>query len=58
MKEDSANCTSCMNENCFIKKHIHLEQMKNYIDKKRSFVCKKSLKALQFKGCILFTKEK
>jgi len=42
MKEDIANCTSCMNENCFIKKHIHLEQMKNYIDKKRSFVCKKA----------------
>lgn len=42
MKEDSTNCKSCINENCFIKKHIHLDQMKNYIDKKRSFVCKKS----------------
>ena len=42
MKQDIANCNTCMNENCFIKKHIHLEQMKNYIDKKRSFVCKKS----------------
>lgn len=42
MKEDSTNCTICVNENCFIKKHIHFDQMKNYIDKKRSFVCKKS----------------
>lgn len=42
MKEELANCTSCTNENCFIKRHIHLEQMKNYIDKKRSFLCKKA----------------
>jgi CRP/FNR family transcriptional regulator, anaerobic regulatory protein len=42
MKNESVACNSCPNENCFIKKHIHLEQMKNYIDKKHSFVCKKS----------------
>jgi CRP-like cAMP-binding protein len=42
MKEELANCTSCTNENCFIKRHIHIEQMKNYIDKKRSFTCKKA----------------
>lgn len=42
MKESLANCNNCVNENCFIKKHIHLEQMKNYIDKKHSFICKKS----------------
>lgn len=42
MKEELANCTSCTNENCFIKKHIHLEQMKKHIDNKRSFVCKKA----------------
>jgi CRP-like cAMP-binding protein len=42
MKEDPTNCKGCLNENCFIKKHIHLDQMKNYIDKKRSFICKKS----------------
>lgn len=42
MKEAIANCTTCSNENCFIKKHIHLEQMKNYIEKKHSFVCKKA----------------
>lgn len=42
MKENLANCMTCENENCFIKKHLHLEQMKNYIDEKHSFVCKKS----------------
>lgn len=42
MKEELAICISCINENCFIKRHIHLEQMKNYIDKKRSFTCKKA----------------
>lgn len=42
MKNDLASCITCVNENCFIKKHIHLEQMKNYIDKKQSFTCKKS----------------
>lgn len=42
MKEDPTNCKGCLNENCFIKKHIHLDQMKNYIAKKRSFICKKS----------------
>jgi CRP-like cAMP-binding protein len=42
MKEELANCTSCINENCFIKRHIHIEKMKNYIVKKRSFTCKKA----------------
>ena len=42
MKEEQAICYSCANENCFIKKHIHLEQMKQYVEKKHSFVCKKS----------------
>jgi CRP-like cAMP-binding protein len=41
MKDELATCMSCCNENCFIKKHLHLEQMKNYIDKKHSFICKK-----------------
>jgi CRP-like cAMP-binding protein len=41
MKDALASCTSCFNENCFIKKHLHLEQMKNYIEKKSSFICKK-----------------
>ncbi|MFV5695492.1 Crp/Fnr family transcriptional regulator [Flavobacterium sp. LB3P122] len=42
MKEELATCNSCINENCFIKKHLHLEQMKNYINRKRSFTCKKA----------------
>jgi CRP/FNR family transcriptional regulator, anaerobic regulatory protein len=42
MKKDPVICTSCPNNNCFIKRHIHLDQMKNYIDRKHSFVCKKS----------------
>lgn len=35
-------CDRCSNENCFIKKHLHLENMKQYIEKKNSFVCRKS----------------
>ncbi|RED23483.1 CRP-like cAMP-binding protein [Flavobacterium cutihirudinis] len=42
MKEENSICDSCVNENCFIKKHLHLEQMKQYVAKKHSFVCKKS----------------
>ena len=41
MKEFQPICHTCINENCFIRKHIHLEAMKNYIEKKRSFICKK-----------------
>lgn len=42
MKEEQAICYSCVNENCFIKKHLYLEQMKAYISKKQSIICKKS----------------
>ena len=42
MRENQADCYRCINENCSIKKHIHLEKMKVYIENKRSFVCKKS----------------
>lgn len=42
MKKEQVICESCSNLNCFIKKHIHLEAMKNYINKKHSFICKKS----------------
>ena len=42
MKSELATCTSCVNENCFIKKHLHLEKMQQYVSKKQSFVCKKS----------------
>jgi CRP-like cAMP-binding protein len=42
MKEERAICYSCANENCFIKKHLHLEKMTPYISKKKTFVCKKT----------------
>jgi len=42
MKKESPICASCLNENCFIKKHLHLEKMQQYIEKKNSFNCKKS----------------
>ncbi|TAF73758.1 MAG: Crp/Fnr family transcriptional regulator [Flavobacterium sp.] len=42
MKEALVHCNSCNNENCFIKKHLHLDKMKPFLDKKNSFVCKKS----------------
>lgn len=42
MKDEQSICYNCANENCFIKKHLHLEQMKQYVSKKHSFVCKKS----------------
>ena len=42
MKEALAYCNSCNNENCFIKKHLHLDKMKPFLDKKNSFLCKKS----------------
>jgi CRP-like cAMP-binding protein len=42
MKDEQPICYTCTNENCFIKKHLHLEQMKKYVSKKQSFVCKKT----------------
>ena len=42
MKKETPICDSRSNENCFIKKHLHLEKMKIFIEKKNSFVCKKS----------------
>ena len=42
MKENQAICSSCSNENCFIKKHLHLANMQKYIESKHSFTCKKS----------------
>ncbi|WP_348800182.1 Crp/Fnr family transcriptional regulator [Flavobacterium adhaerens] len=41
MKENQAICSSCLNENCFIKKHLHLPSMQKFIEKKHSFTCKK-----------------
>ncbi|WP_431242345.1 Crp/Fnr family transcriptional regulator [Flavobacterium sp. P21] len=42
MKEEQTLCYSCANENCFIKKHLHLGQMKNYVSQKQQVDCKKS----------------
>lgn len=42
MKENQAICSSCTNENCFIKKHIHLDSMQKHIESKHSFTCKKA----------------
>lgn len=42
MKEGQASCYSCVNENCFINKHLHLEKMAQYVSKKQSVACKKS----------------
>lgn len=42
MKEEQTLCYSCANENCFIKKHLHLEQMTDYVAKKQHVVCKKT----------------
>jgi CRP-like cAMP-binding protein len=42
MKEEQTICYSCANENCFIKKHLYLEQMTQYVSKKQNVVCKKA----------------
>lgn len=42
MKEELAICNSCENENCFIKKHLHLEKMQQFMPKKNTFKCKKA----------------
>lgn len=42
MKEEQAVCYSCANENCFIKKHLHLEQLAKFVSKKQTLTCKKS----------------
>ncbi|CAC9975343.1 Crp/Fnr family transcriptional regulator [Flavobacterium panici] len=42
MKEEQTACYSCINENCFIKKHLHLEQMSQFVSKKQNIVCKKA----------------
>ena len=42
MKVEQTVCYSCTNENCFIKKHLHLEQMEGFVSRKQNVVCKKS----------------
>lgn len=41
MRGITTNCTSCINPNCFIKKHLHLEKMQDFILQKNNFSCKK-----------------
>ena len=41
MKKTNADCTSCENSNCFIKKHLHLEKMQSFVAKKTHYSCKK-----------------
>jgi CRP-like cAMP-binding protein len=42
MKVEQTVCYSCTNENCFIKKHLYLEQMEGFVSRKQNVVCKKS----------------
>lgn len=62
MKEALAHCDNCFNENCFIKKHLHLEQMKRFMDKKIVLYAKNRISLLLkehlHKGFILLKKEK
>lgn len=41
MKKISADCAVCSNTNCFIKKHLHLEKMQDFVMQKTNFTCKK-----------------
>lgn len=42
MKREKADCISCTNENCLIKKHIYSEYIQSIINQKNTFTCKKS----------------
>lgn len=41
MKKINADCAVCANTNCFIKKHLHLEKMQDYVMQKTNYACKK-----------------
>jgi CRP-like cAMP-binding protein len=41
MRGVTTNCLSCINTNCFIKKHLHLEKMQGFVLQKTNFPCKK-----------------
>lgn len=41
MKRIHTDCTTCVNVNCFIKKHLHLDKMQDFVLQKNNFVCKK-----------------
>lgn len=42
MRREKADCETCVNANCFIKRHIDKVDIKRYIDQKHTIVCKKS----------------
>jgi CRP-like cAMP-binding protein len=37
----NTDCSSCVNANCFIKKHINLEKMQELAEQKTNYICKK-----------------
>lgn len=41
MRGITTDCTTCINTNCFIKKHLHLEKMQDFVLEKTNFSCKK-----------------
>jgi CRP-like cAMP-binding protein len=41
-KDKKANCITCTNAKCLIKKHVHNKGMENYIEKKHTIICKKN----------------
>ncbi|MCW2120958.1 Crp/Fnr family transcriptional regulator [Flavobacterium sp. 7A] len=41
MQRLNADCSTCENASCFIKKHLHLEKMQDFILQKNTFACKK-----------------
>jgi CRP/FNR family transcriptional regulator, anaerobic regulatory protein len=41
MKKINADCSVCVNTNCFIKKHLHLEKMQEFALQKTNYTCKK-----------------
>jgi CRP-like cAMP-binding protein len=41
MKNINADCTVCINTNCFIKKHLHLEKMQAFVQQKTHYSCRK-----------------
>lgn len=41
MRQIVTDCNSCINTNCFIKKHLHLEKMQDFAAEKTNFSCKK-----------------
>jgi len=42
IRKEKPDCKTCLNDNCFIKKHIHNPKMADYVDEKHTIVCKKT----------------